>query len=219
MKKDIFKFENVDNFEKHINLSIPNYGGLVDIFTSFAYEYITPDGIFIDLGCSTGSFLVNLPKIEAFYMGVDIIDFIDPKYTKSFEDDKLIFIQSDILDFIDSYEYEVDVISLMFTLQFLGNKKRKEVIERLKTFVDNGTTLLISEKVYIDDSQINSILDRNHKVKKREHFTDTEILDKEYQLSGSMFCKSYKDIMKELTSIGKVTQVWQNYNFMGWVIQ
>lgn len=46
-----------------------------------------------------------------------------------------------------------------------------------------------------------------------------EILDKEYQLSGSMFCKSYNDIMKELNYIGNVTQVWQSYNFIGWIIK
>jgi len=211
--KDTFKFENIENFDNHINLSIPNYSGLVNIFSAFVYEFTTPSGYCIDLGCSTGSFLAQAPKIDtAYYVGVDsvLMDHITGGWS---------FIQNDIATFMNESPKEIDVIVLMFTLQFLGNKKRNEVISRLKDLVNNGTTILVSEKVYIDDSKINAILDKNHKVQKREHFTDTEILNKDYQLSGSMFCKSHKDIMQELSQIGKVTQVWQSYNFMGWIIQ
>lgn len=213
--KDTFKFETIKNFDDHINLSIPNYNGLVDIFSSFAYEFTTPSGYCIDLGCSTGSFLAQLPKIDtAYYVGVDSIDM------DKIENGEWSFVQQDIIEFTDhNSPKELDVIVLMFTLQFLGNKKRNKVVDYLKKMVENGTTVLIAEKVYIDDSKINSILDRKHKSVKREHFTDTEILNKDYQLAGSMFCKSHKDIMQELCQIGNVTQVWQSYNFKGWIIQ
>ena len=215
--KTIFKFEDIKDFDNHINLSIPNYDGLVDIFTSFAYEFTTPEGILIDLGCSTGSFLEQLPKIEsAQYVGVDTVEFTDQKDIKN--DFDYVFVNDDILTILKEYS-RFDVIVLMFTLQFLGTKKRKEVVLELKRLVDNGATVLISEKVYLNDSKVNSILQRNHRVMKRKNFDAEQILDKEYQLSGSMFCQEYNDIMEELNSIGKVSQVWQSYNFMGWVVK
>ena len=54
---------------------------------------------------------------------------------------------------------------------------------------------------------------------KRENFTDSEILDKDNQLSISMFCKTENEIMAELNELGKVTPVWQSYNFLGYVVQ
>jgi len=219
LKKDTFKFEDIDNFNRHIELSIPNYKGLVDIFTSFAYEFTTHDGVLIDLGCSTGSFLEQLPKIKsAQYIGVDEVEFVDQINVNNEFD--YTFIKGDILDCLTEYNNDdIDVIVLMFTLQFLGNKKRKKVVQELKKFVERGTTVLISEKVYLNDSKVNSILQRNHRAMKRHNFTDTEIVNKEYQLAGSMFNKSYTDIIEELNFIGNVNQVWQSYNFMGWVIK
>ena len=53
---------------------------------------------------------------------------------------------------------------------------------------------------------------------KREHFTDKEILDKDYQMFGTMFCSDSNQIEEEFKLIGECEQVWQSYNFKGWII-
>ena len=52
----------------------------------------------------------------------------------------------------------------------------------------------------------------------RKNFEDKDILDKELQLMNSMFCLSETELYKELAELGKVTKIWQSYNFMGFVI-
>jgi hypothetical protein len=57
-----------------------------------------------------------------------------------------------------------------------------------------------------------------HLEEKRKNFKDKEILDKELQLLNSMFCLSEKELYQELKNLGKVTKIWQSYNFMAFVV-
>lgn len=213
MKADYFDFSKVKNFEKHIELSIPNFLTLDNIFLAVCKQFAHPESTVIDLGCSTGRFLNKLPKTEGTrYVGVDTVKFEEQK--KGF-----IFEQNDIEVALDDYKEEnVSVIVGMFMLQFLGNAKRKRVLNQLKHYIDRGTQVLLSEKVYLSDSQLQTLIHRLHIQEKRKGFTDKEILDKDDQLSVSMYCKSEHELDVELNDIGFPTKVWQSYNFMGYVV-
>jgi len=58
-----------------------------------------------------------------------------------------------------------------------------------------------------------------HIQEKRKSFYDKEILDKDTQLAISMFCKTEKELLEELSEIGNVSKVWQSYNFMGFTVR
>ena len=49
--------------------------------------------------------------------------------------------------------------------------------------------------------------------------TPKEILDKDTQLSVSMFCKTEKELTLELNQLGNVSKIWQSYNFMGFCVK
>jgi tRNA (cmo5U34)-methyltransferase len=205
----MFNFEQVEDFEKHINLSIPNYNGLCDILRAFVSEYANPLGKVIDIGCSAGTFLHSLQKRNDIeYVGVDIIDI--RKY-KDFQ-----FVLDDAINYLKTIE-SADVILSMFTMQFLGKHKRKELNREIKRLVDDGCVFLNSEKVFLS-SKIESVLKREHLQQKRKHFSDTEILDKDRDLFGSMYCLREEDLRSELSNIGTTTQVWQSYNFTCFVV-
>ena len=78
---------------------------------------------------------------------------------------------------------------------------------------------LVAEKVFLEDSRLQSLIHRLHIQEKRKGFTEKEILDKDLQLSVSMFCKQESELEGELKTLGSVTKVWQSYNFMGYVVQ
>jgi tRNA (cmo5U34)-methyltransferase len=205
-----FRFESVKNFDRHIALSIPNYEGLVDIVKAVFLEYMPPKGKCLDIGCSTGKVLNDLSElVEGEYAGVDLMDF---QCEKKFE-----FYQGDCVNRLGHTE-KVDVIICLFTLQFLGKHERRKATNELMRLVGNGSTLILAEKVYSNSVKINSVLCKEHTRQKRKHFTDKEILDKEYELSGSMFCKTKTEINKEISFIGNSDQIWQSYNFCAWVI-
>ena len=214
MKSNKFNFELVEDFDKHIKLSIPNFEGIDNIFGCINKEYAQPESIVLDLGCSTGRYLNSLEKInEVTYIGCDTINFKNRK--ANFD-----FVNLDIEEALNNYkDQNVSVIICMFTLQFLGLTKRNRVLKLLKDFIDNGTTLLISEKTYLSHIKIQTLLHRLHIQDKRKYFTDKEILDKDNQLSVSMFCKTEKELEIELQELGYATKVWQSYNFMGYCVQ
>ncbi len=210
--KKVFDFNSIKDFDNHIKLSIPDYSGLIRVFTALYLESMSPDGVCVDVGCSTGKLLNSIPKISgAAYHGCDVVKMCkDDYYDFSFK-------KEDCVDFLKRFE-SVDVIFSIFTLQFLGKHKRKKTLVELKRLVGSGAVLLVAEKVYCNNSKVNTVLHREHMREKREHFTDQEILDKDYQLFGTMFCSETRDIEKELQEIGLYEQVWQSYNFKGWVV-
>lgn len=213
MKSEKFNFANVVDFEKHIELSIPNFQTLDSIFVSVCREYAQPESIVLDLGCSTGRFLSTVPKTEGVrYIGVDTVDFKDRR-------DGFEFVSGDIEEVLQEYvSANVSVVVCMFMLQFLGKAKRKRITALLQQLVRNGAILLISEKIFLEDSKLQTLIHRIHIQEKRKGFTDKEILDKDNQLSVSMFCKTEHEIDQELREIGTPSKVWQSYNFMGYVI-
>lgn len=214
MKNNKFDFSNVDDFDNHIKLSIPNFETLDTIFSSITKEFAQPESYVLDLGCSTGRYLHNLEKIEdANYVGFDIINFHNRRDGFTYEN-------LDIEEALIKYEHEnVSTIVCMFMLQFLGSTKRSRVINLLKKYINKGTIILLSEKVYLEDTRLQTLLHRLHIQEKRKNFSDKEILDKDNQLAVSMFCKTQKELDKELSRIGDTTKIWQSYNFMGYFIK
>lgn len=210
--KKVFNFEDIDDFDDHISKSIPNYSGLVDVFTALNMEYMTSGGHTLDIGCSTGNYLKQLPKIKGRYTGIDIIDF-----NKCHDEDNFDIVKQHAAEYMEKNN-NFDVIILMFTLQFMGRKDRKELVEYMKKEVDKGAVILIAEKVFFNNSKVNHVIHREHIRKKAEHFSADETLKKDYELFGSMFCLEDSAIIKELNYIGNPTQVWQSFNFKAWVI-
>lgn len=205
----MFNFEEIKDFESHISLSIPNYDSLCNIFRAFTLEYSSVGGNILDIGCSVGSFLASLPERDGIHLvGNDIVD-IRKHYNFAYT-------QETASSAIKSNSW--DVILSMFTLQFLGKHERKKVVELMKQKVEEGSVCLIAEKVMMP-TEIEHVLKKEHIQQKRQHFSDTEILNKERDLFGSMQCVTLEKFQHELNYIGQPYQVWQNYNFVGYLVK
>ena len=209
-----FNFSKIEDFERHIELSIPNFLTLDNIFRQIAHEYAQPESVVVDLGCSTGRFLTSLNKTDGCrYVGIDEVDMEQRR--ANFE-----FIHGDCeKDYLAKTEDNISVMVSMFFLQFLGSSKRQRLLSHFKKHIDKGGVLLVAEKVYLNDPKLQQCIHRLHIQEKRKGFTDKEILDKDVELSVSMFCKTEMELEMELRALGKVSKVWQSYNFMGYVVK
>ena len=68
----MFDFKSIQDFDKHINLSIPNYKNLSNVFSGITCAFAQPESSVVDIGCSTGRFLSSLPKTKnCKYIGID----------------------------------------------------------------------------------------------------------------------------------------------------
>ena len=163
-----FDFGKVDDFEKHIELSIPNFLTLDNIFKHVTHEFAQPESTVVDLGCSTGRFLSGLTKIEGCqYVGVDTVDMETRR-------DNFLFIEGDVEKWLEEQLQNTAVTSVivsMFFLQFLGGEKRARVLNLIRHHIELGAKLLISEKVFLEDSRLQSLIHRLHIQEKRKGFT------------------------------------------------
>ena len=205
----MFDFNSITDFSRHIDMSIPNYTGLISVMRSLSMELADPYGLHIDIGCSTGTILSLLPN-SVEKVGVDQIDFKD-RYQG------MRFIQGDATDYLRSVS-EVSALFSLFTLQFMGKKQRSACVDQIARLVREGATAFIAEKIYFSSPKVNTVMHRSHMAEKRGCFTDSEILDKDQDLIGSMFCKDEQEITSELSRIGKFTQIWQSFHFKAWVL-
>ncbi len=212
-----FDFNKIKDFDEHIELSIPNLSTLDVIFRQIAHEYAQPESTVVDLGCSTGRFLTSLNRIDGCnYIGIDEVDMKGRK--KEFT-----FFQGDPEDYFVQHELNnhdnVSVMISMFFLQFCGHTKRRRLLAIMKDMIEQGSILLIAEKVYLNDPHLQQSIHRLHIQEKRKGFTEEQILNKDLELSNSMFCKTEMELQDELKALGQVSKVWQSYNFMGYVVK
>lgn len=206
-----FDFNKIQDFDRHINLSIPNYDFLSN-HVKFLIEALTErETNVIDLGCSTGSLLLSLERDSTCnYYGYDISNLIPLDL-----DTEINFENKDILK--TDYPDNTSVISSIFTLQFLPTHKRKEVIRKVYNSLNEGGYFIVCEKTHSDDPSLESITNSVYYKYKRKHFTDEEILQKQQELTSVMKLKTPKMIESELSDFSFVEMFWKSYGFCGFI--
>ena len=93
-----FDFNKIEDFDEHINLSIPNYEGLINQIVKFSDYFVDEHTNVYDLGCSTGKMFKMLELIDsANYIGVDNSKLLPDE---SFVDN-VSFVDADLLKYND----------------------------------------------------------------------------------------------------------------------
>lgn len=204
-----FDFNKINDFDKHINLSIPNYNFLKD-HIKFLIEALSENETnIVDLGCSTGSLLLSLDKKESCnYIGYDISNLIPTESINNIN-----FKKEDITKI--NYPKNTSVISSIFTLQFLPTHKRKDVIKKSYDALNESGYFIICEKTHSSDPCLESITNSIYYKYKRKHFTDEEIVQKQQELTSVMKLKTIKEIESELKDFSYKEIFWKSYGFCG----
>lgn len=206
-----FDFNKIDDFDKHINLSIPNYDFLKKQVKFFIEALTEQDTNILDLGCSTGSLLLSLDKNKTCqYYGYDISNLIPIENL-----DGINFLKEDLLK--AELPENCSVVSSIFTLQFLPRHKRKDVIKKAYDSLNEGGYFIICEKTHSSDPCLESITNSVYFKYKRNHFTDEEILQKQQELTSVMKLKTANEIEKELCDFSMVEMFWKSYGFCGFI--
>ena len=206
-----FDFNKIDDFDRHIDLSIPNYSFLKE-HIKYLIETLTEDhSNIIDLGCSTGNLLLSLDrKNTCNYYGFDTSNLLS-----DVSEENLSFKNYDITK-VD-YPDNTSIISSIFTLQFLPRQKRKEVIQKAYNSLNEGGYFILCEKTHSNDVVLENITNSIYYRFKSKNFNPDEILKKQQELACSMKLKTITDIEDEL-SIFKFSEVfWKSYGFAGFI--
>ena len=223
----MFNFKSIQDFDKHINLSIPNYENLSNVFSGITCAFAQPESSVVDIGCSTGKLTTRIMEYNneissaSNYIGVEVAEgfFDDLINRKSELNDKYPDTSVEfIFDDIRNYEFEnCSLITSLFTLQFMPKKDRFSVIQNIYDGLNEGGGFIFAEKIDCENSRIQDMLTFNYYDFKREKFTTDDIMNKEQTLRHMLKPNTWNEIhyMVEDAGFKTVEQFWRNHNFLG----
>ncbi|PAF42615.1 carboxy-S-adenosyl-L-methionine synthase CmoA [Helicobacter sp. 11S03491-1] len=199
--------------------SIPYYCESLKLSVDFALNALGEQGIVYDLGCSTGSFLIELAqKIKG--MQIDLIGVDSSKamieraklkaktYGKEIE-----FICKDFLD-IDIHNACVVVTN--YTMQFVRPMQRHILAHKIFEGLCEGGILIMSEKMTSQDKVLDrQMIDRYYLYKKEQGYTQNEINTKREALENVLIPYTLEENFKMLKEVGfqsvEVLFKWVNF--------
>ena len=211
-----------EGFDNHINQSIRHYSDLWDDVLSMSQYFVEDYTNVVDIGCSTGKLLKamiaqNTFAPEASYIGVEV----EPDFYDILDEDErnilnLHYEKNDIRSF---HFNNCSLVTSIFTLQFMPQRDRQDVINSIYEGLHRGGAFIFAEKTVSESARIHEIRTFTYYDFKRESFTTEDIMDKERTLRHMMKPNTRSELIDMVTNAGfeHVDSFWQNHAFTGFI--
>jgi tRNA (cmo5U34)-methyltransferase len=212
-----------EGFDNHIEHSIRGYNNLWNDILQYSEYFVEDDSNIVDLGCSTGKLLKAMiqqnksfaPKAQ--YCGIEV----EPDFFDGFDKDEkqynnLTYHRGDVRD----YDFKnCSLVTSIFTLQFIPEVQRLEIIKQIYGGLRYGSAFIFAEKTVSEHTKIQEIRTFTYYDYKRQHFSSDDILDKERQLRHMMKPNTRSELMSMLLTAGfhKIDSFWQNHAFTAFI--
>ena len=219
-----FDGETFKNFDKHINKSVPLYQETHDLYLNFSDFFLQENSKIIDIGSSTGTFLINIYKKHnktkkgLKFEGYDAINkMIIYSNKKKPKQKNIKFIKKDInkINFKNSC-----LISSFYTIQFISPKKRQALINKIYKNLNWGGAFFMVEKVRGPDARFQDIISQVYlEYKLSKGYNADEILNKSRSLKGVLepFSSNANLQMLKRSGFKDIFTVFKYHCFEGWL--
>lgn len=209
-----FSFDTIEDFEKHIDTSVPGYTQLNEYIVSILGYFLNKSTI-VDIGCSTGYLLNKLYHFypDNNYIGLDI--------------SQNLFNQAKINESIKLLEHDLtklelpvaDVYTSIFTMQFLPINERYKIIKNVYKSLPIGGCFIIAEKIFLDNGRMQDIFNFSHYDYKEKSFSASEIFKKQKDLRKIMKPLTDKENLSLFNNCGftNIETIWQNLLFKAYL--
>lgn len=177
-------------FDDMLNRSIPYYRTVIDGMADLLACRLPAGSTIYDLGCSTGTTLLELarrlPAMDFHYIGIDNAPaMLDKARKKSDMFNKTAILQFTQDDITNCRLPSAGAIICNYTLQFLRPIIRSAFIERLYEALPKGGVLFLSEKTISPSSRLNrDFIEIYHSFKKKQGYSELEIAAKREALEN-----------------------------------
>jgi len=181
-----FNGEMVENFEEHVEKSVPFYNSGHELIVNLSDYFIKNDSICYELGSSTGrlSYLLALHHNfrESKFIAIELEEDMISHAKKKYKEKNLSFILEDIT----LHEYsKSDFIIAYYTIQFIHPKLRQELINTIYKTLNWGGAFIMYEKVRANDARFQDIITGLYTDYKLDQgYTPKEIISKAQSLKG-----------------------------------
>lgn len=210
-------------FDDMISRSIPLYDEIQRMSGEIAADFARPQTSLFDLGCATGTSLVELdPVIDPAvrFVGVDS----SPQMLEKARQKLALCPSARAFDLIvaDLHHAQVvenaSVVVMNLTLQFIRPLYRERVIRNVYQGLNEQGCLILVEKLTLGDSLFNRLFIRYYyNLKKRQGYSESEIAHKREALENVLIPYRPEENHELLTAAGfrHVEEFFRWYNFSG----
>jgi tRNA (cmo5U34)-methyltransferase len=214
----VFSFSNTaDAFDEHIGKSIRGYHHLRDDIVAMSKYFVDDETSVIDIGCSQGTMIrrirdANDQAPNAKYIGIEINDAFEQHWQN---EDNLYYRIEDVRQ--SEALTNMSLAVSMFTFQFLPEKDRLSLLQKIYDNLVDGGAFITSEKIFSQNAKTQNMLEFLYYDFKRKSFSEKEILDKETDLRHLAKNTTENLLITQLRNIGfrGVQCFWRNHNFIG----
>ncbi|WP_187648200.1 carboxy-S-adenosyl-L-methionine synthase CmoA [Nitrosophilus labii] len=200
-----FDEEVASVFDDMINRSVPFYKEVLELVSTLAVKNVENNGLIYDLGCSTGSTLIEIFAISGKKLRLVGLDSSKAMIERAKRKAKaynatIEFIEGDILEF--SFE-KADLFISNYTLQFIRPLKRDKLVKKIYNSLKEDGIFIFSEKVISEDKILNKqLIDIYFDFKKRQGYSDFEIMQKREALENVLVPYSVKENEEMIKNAG-----------------
>lgn len=215
----------VEVFDDMLDRSIPFYHEVINATAKLLSCYLKPGDTICDLGCATGTPLLEFARLlkkENFqFIGIDsspaMIEKAKLKTELYSQEESISYFQEDITK-LD--RPETGAFILNYTLQFIRPLQRQALVNRLYENLRPGGLLILSEKTICSDKRLNrSFIDIYHRFKRERGYSELEISRKREALENILVPFTIAENRRLLRNTGfePVTPFFQWFNFSSFV--
>ena len=212
-----------EQFDQHVNQSIPSYRNVQDHVTKIA-DWFLADGereTVYDLGCATGTTIQRLIETRdrsdpIRYVGIDEAR---PMLKQAEEKvgiyDTVRLVEEDLT--VDPQFPNASLVISLFTLSFLKEGDRQAVLDAAYRDLDSGGALIFVEKTYPEHARFQALYREHYFDYKQQHFEAAEVVDKAKSLRGQLRPLSRDEYRSMLERAGfeNVEPFYQKYMWWG----
>ena len=221
--REDFTFNNqvAEVFDDMLSRSIPFYGDVIDSIAEIVRRHAIAGTAVYDLGCSTGTTLLELvhrlTEEDLTYIGMDNAPAMISKAKRKAEQ----FSRGSLVRFIEGDITDVPLpdagaILCNYTLQFLRPLTRPGFVRRIYEALPAGGLFIVSEKIISHDSRMNrTFIEMYHRFKLQQGYSELEIAAKREALENVLIPCSIRENLDLLTNAGfsSVEPFFQWFNF------
>lgn len=207
--KEDFTFNDqvAEVFDDMVHRSVPLYGTVIDAIALILNQKKRARLTVYDLGCSTGTTLLELSRRlhhgQLQLIGIDNA----PSMLARAKRKTAMFSKTDCLtfregDLTNCKLPDADVILCNYTLQFIRPVVRRAVIKRFYQALPKGGMLIVCEKILALGSFHRSFVDIYHDFKRSQGYSELEIAAKREALENVLVPFTVEENMQLLTEAG-----------------
>ena len=212
-----FDEEVASVFDDMLERSVPFYKENLNLQIDILKNFLKNNDKIIDLGSSTGTFLIELSKkIENLNLiGIDNSPAMVKKANlkaKAFGSNAK-FIEADFLEYDFSNS---NAVIANYTIQFIRPLKREKLIQKIYNSLKNQGIFLMSEKLISENKKLNKIMiDLYYSFKKEMGYSEYEIYQKREALENVLIPYTMHENIEMLKNAGfrdiEVIFRWNNF--------